>query len=99
MRRPFTVSDLKQALYVLLYDQYDSGDLEPDDSDETFINHIIYALVQKNETVCPFKAYDCVGHCEHNHVGCAEGINFDCNQDQETAWREFIFLKIEKADY
>jgi hypothetical protein len=41
------MSNLKKALYVLLYDQSDSGALEVRDSDETYIDHIVNALIQK----------------------------------------------------
>jgi len=84
------MSDLKKALYVLLYDISDSGDLEVRDSDEVYIRHIINALIEKNGKICPFKNYDCIGHCKENHVGCVEGIEIDCNREKEDVWKDFI---------
>lgn len=84
------MSNLKKALYVLLYDQFNSTDLESDDSDETYIDYIIAALIEKNERVCPFKNYDCIGDCKVNQISCTEALNIDCNRETEDIWKDFI---------
>ncbi|MBX4266563.1 hypothetical protein [Clostridium estertheticum] len=89
------MSNLKKALYVLLYDQSDSGDLEVNDSDETYVDHIVNTLIQENGKVCPFKNYDCIGHCKVNLIGCAEGLNIECNREHEDIWKDFIGIETE----
>ncbi|WP_147564681.1 hypothetical protein [Clostridium tyrobutyricum] len=92
------MSNLKKALYVLLYDQYDTGDLEVRDSDETYINCIVNALIKKNGKICPFKSYDCIGHCKVNHIGCVEGLNVDCDREYEDIWKDFIGIENKDND-
>lgn len=41
------VSNLKKAIFALLYDQYDVPDIELRASDCTYINCIIGALIEK----------------------------------------------------
>lgn len=83
-------SNLKKAIYVLLYDQFDIPDMDINCDEEAYIDYVIDALIQKNDNICPFKSYDCIGHCKVNHIGCAKGLKFDCNREIEEAWREFI---------
>lgn len=92
------MSNLKKALYVLLYDQSDTGDLEVRDSDETYVDHIVSALIQKNGVTCPFKNYDCIGHCKENHMGCVVGLTIDCNREHEDIWKDFIGIENEDND-
>lgn len=89
------VSNLRKALHVLLTDQYDSVDLELRDDDETYTEHIVSALIQSNGNRCPFKNYDCIGHCKSNVVGCADGLDADCKREIEDVWKEFIGIDAE----
>lgn len=89
------MSNLKKALYVLLYDQFDTDIPEDCKSDELFIDHIVYALIDKNGNKCPFKNYDCIGHCKKNRIGCESGLNIDCNREQEDIWKDFIGIEKE----
>lgn len=82
--------NLRKALFVLLYDQFDSPDIELDDSESDLIDYIISALIEKNENRCPFKCYDCIGKCTENMIGCVEGLKLDCTREAEEVWREFI---------
>lgn len=93
------MSNLKKALYVLLNDISDSADLEIRASDEIFVDYIINALIEKNEMTCPFKNYDCIGHCKANHIGCVEGLDIDCNREREDIWKEFIGINNKKGEY
>lgn len=86
-------SNLKKAIFALLYDQYDVPDIELKDSDNTYIDYIIGVLIEKNESICPFKGYDCIGHCEVNSVGCVNGLNADCDRNLESIWRDFIGIE------
>lgn len=88
-------SNLKKAIITLLYDQYDIPDMELRDSDDTYVDYIITALIQKNGNICPYKNYDCIGHCKTNNIGCAEGLNIDCNKEVEEIWKEFIDIENE----
>lgn len=83
-------SNLKKAIFVLLYDQFDIPDMEENDSDFDYICYIISALIEKNQNRCSFKCYDCIGKCSSNHIGCSEGLKFDCNREIEEVWIEFI---------
>ncbi len=85
--------DIKKALFILLYDQFNIPDIEQDDRDSDYIEHIVSALIEKNEDRCPFKCYDCIGKCKVNHIGCAEGFKFDCNRVVEEAWKDFIGIE------
>ncbi len=89
------MSNLKKALYVLLYDQYNIPDIDINCDEEDYINYIINVLIQKNGTTCPFKSYDCIGHCKVNHIGCVEGLNIDCNREYEDIWQDFIGIESE----
>lgn len=83
-------SNLKKAIYVLLYDQFDIPDMDINCDEEAYVDYVIDVLIQKNDNICPFKNYDCIGHCKVNHIGCVEGLNIDCNRDKEEVWKEFI---------
>lgn len=91
------VSNLKKAIFALLYDQYDVPDIELRDSDNTYIDYILGALIEKNENICPYKNYDCIGHCDVNNIGCADGIKVDCNRELEEIWRDFIDIENEEG--
>ncbi len=82
--------ELKKALFALLYDQFDIPDMELNNSEETYIDYIISALIEKNENKCPFKCYDCIGKCSDNRIGCVNGLLFSCDREIEEVWREFI---------
>lgn len=84
------VSNLKKAIFTLLYDQYDIPDMELGDSDGTYIDNIISALIEKNGDTCPYKSYDCIGHCDANFISCANGLKVDCNRKLEDIWKDFI---------
>lgn len=72
--------------------------MEVRDSDETYIEHIVNMLIEKNGTTCPFKSYDCIGHCKVNNIGCAEGLSIDCNRAYEDIWEDFIGIESEDDD-
>ena len=82
--------NVKKALFVLLYDQFDSPCIKLRDSDETYINYIISVLIEKNKNRCPFKCYDCIGECNRNQLDCVEGIELCCDREIEEVWRDFI---------
>jgi hypothetical protein len=82
----------KEALYVLLYDQYDTVDMEVNQSDERYVDIIIGALIEVNDDTCPFKKYDCIENCEHDTGKCASRISIDCGREKELVWKEFILL-------
>ncbi len=90
------VSNLKKAIFILLYDQYDVPDIELDCDDSTYIDYIIGALIEKNERRCPFKSYDCIGHCKTNQIGCVDGLIAECNRDREDIWKEFMQIENER---
>lgn len=90
------MNNLKKAIYVLLCDQFDSTDLEIKDSDDTYVEYIINTLIERNGMACPFKNYDCIGHCKVNNISCIEGLNIDCNREYEDIWREFIGIENSK---
>lgn len=90
------MNNLKKALYVLLYDQFDIPDMNIEFNDETYIGYIIDVLIQKNDNTCPFKNYDCIGHCKVNNIACADGLNVDCNREPVDIWREFIGIESEE---
>ncbi|WP_454055642.1 hypothetical protein [Clostridium sp. Marseille-Q7071] len=92
-------SNLKKAIFVLLYDQFNIPDMEEDCDDSSYIDYIVDALIEKNENICPFKNYDCIGHCKENIIGCADGlIGFTdgCNREVEKVWKDFIGIENEK---
>ena len=84
------ISDLKKAIYVLLYDLIDTYNLALDDSDEDYIDRIITALIDKNENTCPYKNYSCVHHCKCKKPICEDGTELVCSRELEDVWREFI---------
>lgn len=90
------MNNLKKALYVLLYDQFDIPDMEEDVRDSDYVNYIVSALIEKNENRCPFKCYDCIGKCKDNNIGCAEGLKLDCSRESEEAWKDFIGIEQEQ---
>lgn len=91
------ISNLKKALFTLLYDQYNSPDIELRDSDDTYVDYIIGALIEKNKRICPYKNYDCVNLCECSDRECenieGDNLNVQCFKDLEDIWREFIDIK------
>ena len=92
------MSNLKKALYVLLYDQSDSGDLEVNSSDETYVDYIVNALIEKNGIVCPFKNYDCIQNCESCTGKCNEDeLAIDCGEELDKVWRDFIGIEIDNS--
>lgn len=90
------ISNLNKALAVLLYDQYNCPDIEQGDDDETFVEHIIYALIEKNEDICPFKNYSAECICKTSTEKCNEGLKIDCGREAEGVWKEFI--RIEESE-
>ena len=86
-------SNLKKAIYVLLYDQFSIEDMETDVSGSVYIDYIISALIEKNENLCPFKCYDCIGHCKNNTIGCVEGLDIGCTKEIEEIWKDFIGIE------
>lgn len=93
-----TNSNLKKAIFVLLYDQFDIPDMEGGCSDSSYIDYIIDALIEKNENRCPYKCYDCIGKCKNNMLNCADGLKFDCNKEIEEIWKDFIGIENERTD-
>lgn len=90
------MSNLKKALYVLLYDQFDSCDLEVDNSDETYIDYIVNALIEKNKVICPFKNYDCTQNCGLCTEKCSgDELSIDCGKEPDKTWRDFIGIESE----
>lgn len=84
------VSELNKAIFTLLYDQFDCPDITPDNLDETFVDYIVYALIQKNKSTCPFKDYSAECVCSESKESCYGGLVIDCNREREDVWREFI---------
>jgi len=87
--------NLKKAIFTLLYEQFDIPDMQEDDSDSSYVDNIIYALIEKNENRCPFKCYDCIGECKYNMTRCADGMKFDCDKEIEEIWKNFIGIENE----
>lgn len=81
---------LKKALFILLYDQYESVDMEVEQSDEEYVNYIVDALIQANGSTCPFKNYDCIQRCKLNAAKCNEGLLINCDNELEKIWKEFM---------
>ena len=86
-------SDLKKALAVLLYDQYNCPDVDEDNHDETFVEDIVFALIENNGTICPFKNYGGEQDCECYKKSCNEGLDFDCEREPDDAWKSFIGIE------
>ncbi|MCC5439512.1 hypothetical protein AL714_07675 [Clostridium botulinum] len=89
-------SNLKKAIFVLLYDQFDTPDMGESFSDSSYVDYIINALIEKNKNRCPFKCYDCIGHCKNNTIGCVEGLTADCTKEIEEIWKDFIGIENDK---
>ena len=87
-------TDLYKALFILLYDGYDMPDVSENDKDETFVENIIYALIQKNEKICPFKNYSCEPYCENNKEKClSDSLEIDCGTEEFHVWKNFINIE------
>ena len=84
------ISNLSKALTTLLYDQYDCPDVDWDSDEETLVEYIIQALIEKNEDICPFKNYSSEGICKTSTEKCKEGLKVDCGREFEGIWKEFI---------
>ena len=83
-------SNLQKSLAVLLYDQFNCPDIEVGESDETMVEYIISALIEKNENICPFKNYMSQTFCKAYKSECENGLTIDCGADVELVWKEFI---------
>lgn len=86
------MSNLKKALSTLLYDQFETVlDLEVDASDEAYIDSIILALIEKNESNCPFKIYGSTYSCKLTADKCKDiGFKVDCGNEEEKIWKHFM---------
>ena len=84
------MNNLKKALYVLLYDQYDIPDMNIEFDDETYIGYIIDVLIQQNDNIWPFKNYNCEEICSKSIKECRNGYIICCNRKKEDIWKEFI---------
>ena len=87
------VSNLKKAIFTLLYDGYDVPDLEQGASDDDYVDYIVSALIGANEGRCPFKCYDCIGDCKSVMTECANGSNLDCSRELSDVWKDFMDIK------
>lgn len=84
-------NNLKKAVFALLYDQYNVPDIDLNDRDDSYVDYIVEALIDKNKNVCPYKNYNCIECCEINNINCyLQGLNIDCNNEIEKIWRKFI---------
>ena len=83
-------SNLAKALKIYLYDQYDCPDVHEHD-EESLVEDIIYALIEKNDNTCPFKNYDAMNYCKLNAC-CEYDLNIDCFRECEDVWKEFIAI-------
>ena len=83
-------SNLQKALAVLMYDQFNCPDIEAGESDETMVEYIIGALIEKNENICPFKNYMDEPFCKDYKRECESGLMIDCCADAKYVWKEFI---------
>lgn len=95
-KNEITNSNLKKAIFVLLYDQFDIPDMEEECSDSSYVDYIINALIESNENRCPFKYYDCIGNCKNNTIGCEGGWVVKCNKEIEEIWKDFIGIENDK---
>lgn len=92
------MSQLKKAIYVLLFDSIDTADLEVNSDDEYFIENIVELLIKNNGLTCPYKNYGLEMNCP-NTVNCKDGsCNIDCNQAAKKVWMDFIGIKYEEGD-
>ena len=92
------ISNLSKALAVLLYDQFDCPDVEAGECDDTFVEYIIYALIEKNGNVCPYKNYSSEHSCKYYKESCEEGLYFDCEREPYDAWKDIIGIKESEAE-
>lgn len=84
---------LNRALYVLLYDQFESAvDMDLDMGNEDWVDYIVSALIEKNDAICPFKDYDCVESCESSTEKCKEGLLVTCDIEIESIWKKFMLI-------
>ena len=84
---------LNKALYILLYDQFESAvDMDLDMDDERWVNYIVSALIEKNDAICPFKNYNCVRHCESSMEKCKDGLLVTCDIEIESIWKKFMLI-------
>lgn len=94
LKKMDTANNLKKAIFALLYDQYNVPDLDLTDSDDSYVNYIVEILIEKNNTICPYKNYNCMEHCEANTVNCyLKSFNIDCTNNIEKIWRKFIGIE------
>lgn len=84
---------LNRALYILLCDQFESTvDMDLEMYDEQWVDYIVYALIEKNDDICPFKNYDCVKHCESKMEKCNDGLLVTCDMEKESIWKKFMLI-------
>lgn len=85
-------NNFKKAVFMLLHDQFDVPDLNLDDSDESFVDSIVYTLIEQNENLCPYKIYSCSSVCK-NSTECTNELKLNCSKEAEDVWREFIEIQ------
>lgn len=84
---------LKKALFVLLYDRFNSTtDMEIDMDDEEWVDYIVGALIEANGNICPYKNYDCIERCDCKTCECENGINITCDNNEEMIWKKFMIV-------
>ncbi|MGI6550869.1 MAG: hypothetical protein ACOX4Q_12715 [Syntrophomonadales bacterium] len=84
---------LNRALYILLYDQFQSAvDMDLEMYDEQWVDYIVSALIEKNDDICPFKNYDCVKKCESSMEKCKDGLLITCDIEKESIWKKFMLI-------
>lgn len=83
---------LRKALYVLLYDQFESVDMELEMNDEYWVDYIVSALIEKNDIICPFKNYDCIKSCSSSTEKCKDGLSVTCDIEKESIWKNFMLI-------
>ena len=83
---------LNKALYVLLYDQFESVDMDLEMDDKCWVDYIVSALIEKNDDICPFKNYDCVKSCESSMEECKDGLLVTCDIEKENIWKKFMLI-------
>lgn len=92
------VSNLKKAIFALLYDQYDIPDIELRDSDNTYVDYIVQALIEKNNIICPYKNYDCIENCESCTENCnGDELSIDCGKAIDEVWKGFIGIETNES--
>lgn len=84
---------LKKALYILLYDQFESAvDMDLEMYDEQWVDYIVSALIEKNDDICPYKNYDCIKNCESSEEKCKDGLLITCDSEQDSIWKKFMLI-------